>query len=172
MKIAISGTPGTGKTEVSKELATLLGYKYIDLNKLAEEKGLVVGFDKKRKSKEIDTKKLEELEIDDNSVIDGHLSHFLPVDRIFILRTRPDVLKERLKNKGWNIPKVQENVEAEILGVCSFEAIEENKKIVEIDTTNKKPKDIAKIIKKMIERNKYLEKEIDWLGDYDYMMGV
>ncbi|MCD6398342.1 MAG: AAA family ATPase, partial [Candidatus Aenigmarchaeota archaeon] len=33
MKIGITGTPGTGKTEVSKELSKLLNYKYIDLNK-------------------------------------------------------------------------------------------------------------------------------------------
>jgi len=166
MKIAVTGTPGTGKTKVSKELSSLLGYEYIDLNKLAEERGLVEGIDKVRKSKIIDTKKLREMDFPDNCIIDGHLSHFIPVDLVVVLRTRPDVLRERLRKKGWLPKKIEENVEAEIIGVCSYEAEEENQKVVEIDTTNKSPEVVAKIIKKMIEKNNFTYKEIDWMEDF------
>ncbi|MCD6367577.1 MAG: adenylate kinase family protein [Candidatus Aenigmarchaeota archaeon] len=171
MKIAISGTPGTGKTEVSKELSKILNYTYIDLNELIEKGGLVEGFDSKRKSKIVDTKKLEKLEIPDNSVIDGHLSHFIPVDLVIILRTRPNILKKRLENKGWNSSKVQENVDAEILGICSSEAEDNGQKFVEIDTTDKNPREIAELIKEMIESNKFDTEEIDWLEDYSEMLG-
>ena len=174
MKISITGTPGTGKTEVSKELSKLLNYKYIDLNKLAEEKELIVGFDSKRKSKEIDEKKLKKLEIPDNSVIDGHLSHLIPVDLVVVLRTRPDILKKRLekrlKENDWDRSKIQENLEAEILGICSYEAFEESKKVIEIDTTNKTSENTAKTIKEMITKKQLKTKEIDWLEDYDSMI--
>ncbi|MCD6478073.1 MAG: adenylate kinase family protein [Candidatus Aenigmarchaeota archaeon] len=166
MRIAISGTPGTGKTEVSRKLSELLGYEYIDLNKLAEENGLVVGFDKKRNSKIIETRKFKNLKIPENSVIDGHLSHFVPADLVVVLRTRPYILKERLKKKGWPPKKVEENVEAEVLGICSFEAYEENQRVVEIDTTNKSPEVIAKVIKKMVDNNKFISRQIDWTEDF------
>ncbi len=169
MIIAVTGTPGTGKTKVAKELALLLSYKYVDLNKLAEEKGLVTGMDRERDSKIVDTEKFEELEIPENSVVDGHLSHFINANTIVVLRTRPDILKERLKKRNWPQKKVQENVEAEILGVCAFEAYETGQKVLEIDTSKMSAKEVAKTIKKAIDNNKDT-KQIDWLEDYEDMM--
>ena len=169
MIIAVTGTPGTGKTEVAKELASLFSYKYVDLNKLVEEKGLVTGMDRERNSKIVDTEKIGELEIEDNSVVDGHFSHFLDADVIVVLRTRPDVLKERLSRKGWPQRKIQENVEAEILGVCAFEAYETGQRVLEIDTSKRDAREVAKNIKKVIDNNKDT-KQIDWLEDYEYML--
>jgi len=166
MKIAVSGTPGTGKTEVSKELSKILNYEYIELNKLAEEKGYIIGVDKERNSKIIDSDRLKNVSVPDNVVIDGHLSHFVPVDLVVVLRTRPDVLRERLKKKGWLPKKVEENVEAEVLGVCVFDAEEEKQKVIEIDTTNKTPEVVAKIIRKLIEKRNFTHKNIDWMEDF------
>ena len=135
---------------------------------------MIVGFDSKRKSKEIDEKKLKKLEIPDNSVVDGHLSHLIPVDLVVVLRTRPDILKKRLEKRleenDWSHSKVQENLEAEILGICSYEAFEESKKVIEIDTTNKTSEKIAETIKEMITKKQLKTKEIDWLEDYDSMI--
>lgn len=170
-KISVTGTPGTGKTEVSRQLSVILDYNYIDLNQVVDEEGLVSGFDKRRKTKEVDPEKLKELEIPKNSVVDGHLSHHVPGDLVVVLRTRPDILKKRLVKKGWSASKVQENLEAEILGICSYEAREENKRVVEIETTNKKPLEVAKEIKKMIDKKKLKTREIDWLEDYSDMIG-
>jgi len=50
MKISLTGTPGTGKTEVARLLSGLLGWKLIDLNALAAAKGLYEGFDEKLKA--------------------------------------------------------------------------------------------------------------------------
>ena len=57
MKIALTGTPGTGKTSVSKVLEKRK-LKVIDLNKLAIEKDFIIGYDKKRDSKIIDINRL------------------------------------------------------------------------------------------------------------------
>ncbi len=171
MKIAITGTPGTGKTSVAKELAEILSYAYVDLNKLVEERGLVTGFDWERNSKIVDTEKMKGLVLPDNCVVDGHLSHFLNVDVVVVLRTNPEVLKERLKKKGWNEKKVQENVEAEILGVCAYEAYESGKKVLEVDTSFKTPEKVALEIKTLIEKNESTE-EIDWLEEYGNMLKI
>jgi len=169
MIISVTGTPGTGKTEVAKELASLFSYKYVDLNRLAEERGLVTGMDRERGSKIVDTDKLKDLVIQDNSIVDGHLSHFIISDFVVVLRTRPDVLKERISKRGWPLRKVTENVEAEILGVCSFEAYETGQKVLEMDTSKKTPKEVAKSIKALIDNNKST-KEIDWLEKFEHML--
>ena len=167
MIISVTGTPGTGKTKVAKELALLFSYTYLELNKLAEK--LVTGIDRERGSKIVDTERLGKLEIPDNSVVDGHLSQFLQADVIVVLRTRPDVLKERISKRSWRKEKIRENVEAEILGVCSSEAIETGAKVLEVDTSEKEPVDIAKDIKALIDNNKVTE-DIDWLEDYKNML--
>ncbi len=56
--ITVSGTPGTGKTYLSKRLAKKLNFHYIDTNKLISKYRLSEGYDKKRKSKIIDVNKL------------------------------------------------------------------------------------------------------------------
>ena len=50
MKIVITGTPCTGKTEVSKKLSKRLGWRLISVNDLAKELNAYLGEDKKRKT--------------------------------------------------------------------------------------------------------------------------
>ena len=169
MIISVTGTPGTGKTAVAGELAGILSYEYVDLNSLASEKGMVIGRDKQRDSKIVDEEKLSLLEVKDNSVVDGHLSQYVKCDVIVVLRTRPDLLKERLSKRDWLPRKVKENVEAEILGVCSYEAFETGKRVIEFDTSEKDARRSAKIIKTLVLKNKPSE-EIDWLEEYDFML--
>ena len=56
--IIVTGTPGTGKTALSKRLAKKLNFYYIDANKIIFEYKLSDGYDRKRKTKIIDVKKL------------------------------------------------------------------------------------------------------------------
>ena len=66
------------------------------------------------------------------------LAHYLPCDKLIILRCRPDVLKERLNGRGYSPEKIRENVEAEALDVILIEAVNayQPEQIFEIDTTN------------------------------------
>ena len=57
MLVAISGTPGTGKTAVS-DLLQKEGYEVVSLNELAIKNGFISGIDKKRNSKILDIKRL------------------------------------------------------------------------------------------------------------------
>jgi len=173
MLIAITGTPGTGKSCVSTILRKL-GYEVIDLNKISTEK-FVISIDRKRNSKIIDTNKLnryvkENYAKKDTIFVEGHLSHLLKsVDKVIILRCHPNELKKRLTTKGWKTEKISENVEAEILDIILCETIDLHpiKNVFEIDTTGKSIDDVSSSIKDMV-KNKFKQMKkynigyIDW----------
>ena len=91
--IVVTGTPGTGKTLLSRKLAKKLGFYYIDVNKIISKNKLSESYDGKRKSKVVDIKKLNNFLIGcicefkklnkknkkySGIVVDSHLSHYLP----------------------------------------------------------------------------------------------
>jgi len=173
MIIALTGTPGTGKTSVSKVLEET--YFVIDLNKLATDKCFIIGVDDDRNSKIVDTDRLDDyinksISKKDIVFVEGHLSHLLKsVDKVIILRCNPDELRKRLSCKGWNKDKIKENLEAEILDVilCETVDIHSDKNIFEIDTTKKSVIDVAFLIEGIIKsgfRNvkSYNIGNIDW----------
>ena len=154
MKIAISGTPATGKTEVAKALAKRLKWRFVELNKLAEDRGLYSGYDEKRKCKLVDIKTLvyEVDKIHGDLIIESHYAHDIPCDVIIILRTNPAELRKRMNAKGWSKEKVEENLEAEIMGVCREEAKDSGKPVFEFDTTKKGARKVAEEIQLTLKR--------------------
>lgn len=168
MKIIISGTPGTGKTEVSKIISDMLGYKLIMINKFARDKDTIVGTDKERKTEIIDENKLQKLskDISDNTVIEGHIAHYCKADIAIILRTDPAVLEKRLKRRRWSQKKIAENIESEILDIILQESVAMNKNTYEIDTTKKTSKDAAEEIIDILKSDKskkaHLPGKISW----------
>jgi adenylate kinase len=143
--ICISGTPATGKTSVAKALAKKLGWKLIELNELAEKKQLYCGYDRKRNVNIVDVEALKK-EVGkirgSDVILESHYAHDMPCDYVVILRTNPGELRARMRAKQWPSRKIEENVEAEIMEVCKGEALGRGK-IIEIDTTEKKPTAVA-----------------------------
>jgi adenylate kinase len=171
MKIAITGTPCTGKTEISQLLSKKLNYKLISINEFAEELNAFVGYDKERECRILDMKKLEKgiKKIKENVIIEGHTSHLFPTDIIIVLRCNPEILKKRLEKRYPNNNfKVQENLEAEILGVITSEAVMESKKVYEIDTSKKSVEENVDEIFKILngKTDKFKIGKIDWLEKY------
>jgi len=144
MIIAVSGTPGTGKTTIAKQLAEELGYAYVDVNKVIDEQELAEGYDEQRDCKIVDTEKLNAVLIrmikqEKDLVIDSHLSHFLPkkyVDRCIITICELPELKKRLEKRGYKASKVRENLDAEIFDSIAEEAKELGHEVFIIDTTD------------------------------------
>jgi len=142
--IIISGTPGTGKTTVAKRIAREIKGKYVDVNKVIEKYKLAEGYDRKRKSRIVDVKKLSKAlirMIKENKkilVIDSHLSHYIPKEYIklcVICKCNINELRKRLKKRGYTKEKTEENIEAEIMDVCLNEAKEFGHKIKIIKTS-------------------------------------
>lgn len=150
--IIVTGTPGTGKTELAKELSKKLGYEYIDVNKIIDKEKLVEGYDRKKKTNVVDEKKLSKalarlVKAKKNLVIDSHLSHYIPskyVDRCIVTKCDLKVLKRRLESKHYSEEKVRENLDAEIFDICLNEADELGHKLLIVDTSKRSARTIAK----------------------------
>ncbi len=146
--IIITGTPGTGKTHLAKDIAKRYGLPLIDVGKFARDNGLVESYDEARDSAVVDEKKLAEalgkmLREDRKTpyiLLDGHLSHFLAPSRVALcIVTNADLpaLKERLTERGYGAAKVRENLDAEIFQVCRTEAEARGHRVYVLDTLDK-----------------------------------
>ena len=174
MIIALTGTPGTGKTSVSNILQEN-DFEVVDLNKIAISNNFLIGEDEERDSKIVDVDTSNEY-INENFkekdivFIEGHLSHLLKdVDKVIILRCHPDELRKRLSQKRWKKRKVRENVEAEILDIilCETVDVHPEKNVFEIDTTNMDINSVTYLIMEILNNNfEHMKKHnignIDW----------
>lgn len=173
--IIVTGTPGTGKTNFSRLLASKLGIDKISVTVFARGHKLIRGYDRKRRTYLVDERKLKrELEkhVEHSKrrvVLEGHYSHcLLPtrlVDFVFVLRCSPEVLWKRLRRRGYTSAKIRENIEAEILDVCLSEAVASYglRKVAELNTSDRS---IENCVKKALL---ILEKERGQVGDHDWL---
>lgn len=157
--VAVTGTPGTGKSFFAKKLAEKLKWKYVDLNKLVKRNKLFVGYDKEADTYDVNIKVLNKFLVNfikiskKNLVIDSHLSHYLPkryVNLCIACVCGLKTIKKRLEGRKYSEKKIRENLDAEIFDVCYCEAVEEGHKVVKVNTDKKV--DFEKIIE-MIKKN-------------------
>jgi len=163
MLVAVTGTPGTGKTSACKLLKRVT---VVDLRQLAEENAALFSKDKKRKSLDVDTKLLRKLipKADGTIVLEGHLSHHMKPDFAIVLRCSPEILAKRLGKRRWSKAKVRENMEAEAVDVILIEAMDSCREVFEIDTTEMTPLQVSRAIAEIIkgESGKYRPGNVDW----------
>ena len=153
--IAISGTPGTGKSVVAKALGSCLGLPVIALNELVREHALGRGsYDG---SMVVDEKGVREVlkATDMPSVVEGHFADLAPADRVsrlFVLRCRPRELADRLAPRSYSLEKLRENILAEGLDACLIDAVTAltEERVSEADTTGRSPEDVAAELEKML----------------------
>ena len=85
-------------------------------------------------------------------MIESHLAHRLPADRVVVLRCRPDVLCDRLTGRGESAASIDENAESEALDVILAEAVGRHGReaVYEIETTDREPRVVADGIEAVI----------------------
>jgi len=159
----VTGTPGTGKTTVSTILSEKLGARHIELSKFSIENGYVIEDDVERDTKVVDMDALGSAvrDIIEKSVspviIDGHYAHELieepVISFLFVLRRRPWDLKSVLEARLYSSDKVWENLESEIIGIITGEALEliPSSKVFEVDISDQSPQETVNQIQRLIE---------------------
>jgi len=174
--IVVTGTPGVGKTRFSRALAKKLGVVHIDLGLLATKGKFTLGFDRLRRTYIVDTKKMARAlkktlhNVSGNVVLDGHFAaNIVPLelDIVFVLRCHPEKLKRRLKMRKVPEKKIAENVQAEILDVCLWDAVDSYglERVCEIDVSRMKTAAaVAQAMRVLENRGKRLVGIVDWLG--------
>lgn len=173
----ITGTPGVGKTAVSHSLASKLKAIHIDLTKLIKQEKLTSGVDKTRKTLIADMKKVSERVQDiiksyeQDIIIDGHYSmNVLPAKNVylaFVLRRDPKELKKTMETREFKNRKLWENLAAEILDVCLWDAVRAcgADKVCEINVTSKTIEEVVEeIVAVLEEKRKCRVGIVDWLG--------
>lgn len=152
MLVALTGTPGTGKSSVAAELGRR-GYFVLPLDRFAEEHKLVTGYDAARGTKEVDVEALDrEVRVPAKlGFLVSHYAHLLSVNMAIVLRCHPKVLADRLRARGWGEPKVRENVEAEAIDAITQEAATRLPFVYEVDTTSATPEAVAGAVLEILQ---------------------
>ena len=168
-RVAITGTPATGKTSVAQQFAE---NTILTVRDLANEHGCVDNSESSNNLTIIDVNRLSALlknlwpnSPDSNVFIEGHLSHHLPVDAIVILRCRPTVLETRMSSRGWSDEKIRDNFEWELMGGPWSEMSDQKLPTIEIDSTIAGPNQIADEIRGWIDSGfkPTNQNRIDWM---------
>ncbi|SFC36211.1 adenylate kinase [Halobiforma haloterrestris] len=174
MRVAVTGTPGTGKTTATDLLEERLAeddslpdLEVIHLNRVLEREGLYTEVDAERESKVADLDALAEWLEGREGVVESHLAHHFEADRVAVLRCEPERLEERLLERGETEAKAAENAESEALDVVLSEAVEEHglELVYEIDTTDRDPDGVADALEAVVTGDREPSAgEVDFMG--------
>ena len=140
MKIGITGTPGVGKTSVSKIIAE--NYHYLHLNeKQFALKKRIGEFDTEENELIVPLPQLEQklnelLKKEKNLVVEGHMLCEIKAkfDYLILITCDPELLELRLDSRGYKAEKIQDNVFCEGIDYCKKHASRNypKEKIIEI----------------------------------------
>lgn len=148
MRVAVTGTPGTGKTTVTERLATeaSVDLDVVHLNDVIREKGFTAGRDDQRDTLVTDIDAVADwLEGREDVLFESHLAHHFAADCVAVLRCHPEELERRLRERGEPEATVAENAESEALDIVLAEAVERHGEdsVYEVDTTDRSPAEVT-----------------------------
>ena len=166
--VAVTGTPGTGKTTFSKKLAAAINAEVLSLRDLIEREMLFEKFDEVRDTRVVDVgllkRRVDEIVsgVGGDLIIDGLMSEGMSVSHIVVLRANPLLLGKRLFGRGYSKAKVMENVEAEVMGVCLYDSLWCDN-VLEVDATQEV--DLNAVLAWLSEGGRKII-EVDWMRDF------
>ncbi len=160
----VTGTPGTGKTAIARELSILLRWKYFSPTRLVRKVSKEYDYVRRtyvvspwvfRKAVKAMLFRFSQAEQPpEGVVIDSHMSHFLPskwVDLCLVTSCSLRVLKRRLESRSYRAAKVRENLDAEIFDTCIIESQQAGHRILQLDTTRASPRTLARHAAKLLK---------------------
>jgi adenylate kinase len=173
--VALTGTPGVGKTSVARRLARRRSV--VEVADLA----LQLGFGHRTSTTVVvDLARLQRRLRSPGvaasyDVYVGHLAHLLPISDVIVLRCEPRELERRLR-RGRPGPErdLRQNVEAEAIGLIAAEALGLERRVWEIDTTGRSVPEVARAVDRLLaHRSQPTPLRVDWLADpavTDYLL--
>ncbi len=177
--IVITGTPGVGKSSISKALASKINAQVISISELVKKEKLYSGIDEKRDTLIADTKKISKriseiiskASTSTDIIVEGHFAvDVVPLEKIafvFVLRRNPEELEYILKERSYKEEKIRENLAAEILDVCLYDSVKKCgiDKVCEIDVSSRSVEDVVQeIIRVLNGEEERKVGVVDWLG--------
>lgn len=174
MRVAVTGTPGTGKTTAVERLAEsgerAPSMEVAHLNEVIEREELTTGYDDDRDSAIVDVEAVAEWLADrDDILFESHLAHQFEADRVVVCRCHPGELESRLEDRGKERASIVENAESEALDVVLTEAVEKHgaDSVYEIETTDASPEAVAAEIAAVVAGER--EPEVGTVSYIDYL---
>jgi adenylate kinase len=148
VRVAVTGTPGTGKTTATERLATEASgdLDVVHLNDVIREEGFTTGRDEQRDTLVTDIDAVADwLAGREDVLFESHLAHHFAADRVVVLRCHPEKLEARLRERGEPEATVAENAESEALDVVLAAAVERHGEdsVYEVDTTDRSPAEVT-----------------------------
>ena len=152
-RVAVTGTPGVGKTTAVECLAGRdLDLDVVHLSAWLDEDDYQ-GYDEERDTRVVDVAAVAEQFADrEGWLVESHLAHHLPADRVVVLRCRPEVVERRLLDRGESPESAAENAESEALDVILAEAVDRHgpDAVYEVETTDRDPEGVADAIRAVV----------------------
>ncbi len=178
--IIVTGTPGVGKSTVSIELSSRLVYRLVSVGDLVKDERLYTRVDRKRDTLVADmdqtSKRLSDIVSGSSEmlIVEGHYAvDVVPqetVKLVFVLRRDPEELREILRKRSYGEQKIRENIAAEILDVCLYDAVDRcgAEKVCEVNVTGRKADEVVDEIQQVMQGKKKCRiGTVDWLGKLD-----
>lgn len=173
----ITGTPGTGKTTLAKQLARRIDAEYISLTPYVTKHRLYRGLDLHRRTKIVDLARTRRSlgrafsGVKGMVVVDSHVSEGIVPGHmaklVVVLRCHPKTLEARLRAKKWASSKIRENVLAEILDSCLTAAVGYygTRNVMQIDTSERSVRECLALAKiALLGKRPRHRLKVDWLA--------
>lgn len=130
---------------------------WINVGEFAKEKGCLGDYDEELQCHELDEDKLvdelEEVMSRGGVILDHHMTDFYPerwFDIVFVLRTKNDLLYDRLLARGYVGKKLENNIEAEIFQTILDEAKESYREEIVHELESNCQKDVENNLQRIV----------------------
>ena len=165
--VALTGTPGTGKSRVAAALSAR--YRVVEVADLARAWGVARPLGR---GVEVDLERLisafrRRAGRLPYELVVGHLAHLLPVRDVVVLRCHPEKLARRLRAaRRGSAEDRRANYVAEALDLVLAEAVRPRRTVWEVDTSGRSVAHVARAVAERVrQRGPSDYGRVDWLAD-------